>query len=125
LIADDERTNHLLVRGFLRGSPVTLWEANDGLQAVELWKSKKPSAILMDLRMPGLSGLEAARRIRALDPRGSTRLLAMSATKPSEIELAEGRPLWSGYLEKPFSKQDLLKFLSKHLTIVDDSAKSS
>lgn len=125
LIADDERTNHLLVRGFLRDSEITLWEANDGLQAVELWKAKRPRAILMDLRMPGLSGLEAAKRIRALDPRGSTRLLAMSATKPSEIELAEGRPLWSGYLEKPFSRQDLLKFLSKHLTIVDDSAKSS
>jgi len=125
LVADDERTNHLLVRGFLRASSIGLLEAHDGIQAVEVWKTKRPQVILMDLRMPGLSGLEAARRIRALDPRGTTKLLAMSATKPSLIEQAEGRSLWSGYLEKPFTKQDLLKFLSKHLTIVDDSAKSS
>lgn len=125
LIADDERTNHLLVQGFLRALPVNILGAFDGHQAVELWKKHKPELILMDLRMPGVSGLEAARRIRALDPRGTTKLLAMSASKPSVIELAEGRPLWSGYLEKPFSKQDILKFLSKHLTIVDDSLKSS
>lgn len=125
LVADDERTNHLLVRGFLRSTTLGVMEALDGLQAVAVWKAKRPQVVLMDLRMPGLSGLEAARRIRALDPRGATKLLAMSATKPSLIEQAEGRSLWSGYLEKPFTKQDLLKFLSKHLTIVDDSAKSS
>lgn len=125
LVADDEKTNQLLVQGFLKGTSVGVIEALDGFQAVEVWKRRRPQVILMDLRMPGLSGLEAARRIRALDPLGSTKLLAMSATKPSVIELAEGLPLWSGYLEKPFSKQEILKFLSKHLTIVDDSAKSS
>lgn len=125
LVADDETTNHLLIRGFLKGLPVTIHEAGDGLQAVEQWKAQRPQAILMDLRMPVLSGLEAARRIRALDPRGTTKLLAMSATRPSENELTEGRPLWAGFLEKPFSKQQIMNFLSKHLTIVDDSAISS
>jgi len=125
LVADDERTNHLVIRGFLKGTGITVLEVSDGIQAVEIWKTKRPQVILMDLRMPVLSGLEAARRIRALDPHGSTRLLAMSGTKPSPGEVAEGRSLWSGFLEKPFNKQQILNFLSKHLTIVDDFSKSS
>ncbi len=119
LVADDERTNYLLVQGFLRGTPVTILTAGDGQEAVELWKTHRPQVVLMDLRMPTLSGLEAARRIRALDTRQETRLLAMSATRMSPAEAFEGRAVWSGFLEKPFAKKDFLKFLSNHLTFVD------
>jgi CheY-like chemotaxis protein len=119
LIADDERTNFLLVQGFLKGTPVNLLTAGDGVEAVELWKQHRPRIVLMDLRMPSLSGWEAARRIRALDTQGQTCLLAMSATSLSPSEAFEGRGIWSGFLEKPFTKKDFLKFLSNHITIVD------
>jgi CheY-like chemotaxis protein len=119
LVADDERTNYLLVQGFLRGTPITILTAGDGLEAVELWKAHRPQVVLMDLRMPTLSGLEAARRIQTLDTRQETRLLAMSATRMSPAEAFEGRDVWSGFLEKPFAKKDFLKFLSNHLTFVD------
>jgi CheY-like chemotaxis protein len=124
LVADDERTSHLLVQRFLRGAAVNLISAFDGAQAVELWKVHRPRVVLLDLRMPQLSGLEAARRIRALDPQGQTRLLAMSASRPTAVELADGKNLWSGFLEKPFNGPELLKFLSKHLTFVDESSTS-
>jgi len=120
LVADDERSNHLLIRGFLRGTPVTVVSAFDGVQAVELWKQNRPLLVLMDLRMPRLSGLDAARRIRVLDPGRRTRFLAMSATRLSSAEAAEGKDIWAGFLEKPFDKKDFLKFLSKHLTFVDE-----
>lgn len=125
LVADDEPSNHLLVRGFLRGTPVNILSANSGAQAVELWKEHRPRLVLLDLRMPGVSGLEVARRIKAFDPQGRSKILAMSATRPSHAEAAEGRNLWTGFLEKPFGKQDFLKFLSKHLTFVDESVGSS
>jgi len=115
LIADDEMTNHLLVQDFLRAENLTILEASNGFQAIEVWKEKHPALILMDLRMPGLSGLEAARRIRALDPGETTKLLAMSATKPTPAEQSDGSNLWAGFLEKPFRKGDLVKFLSNHL----------
>jgi signal transduction histidine kinase/ActR/RegA family two-component response regulator len=120
LVADDEPSNHLLVKGYLRDSPVTVVTASSGSQAFELWKEHRPKAVLLDLRMPGLSGIEVARRIRAFDFERKTTILTMSASPPSPAEAAEGRNLWSGFVEKPFGKQDLLKFLSKHLTFVDE-----
>jgi len=124
LVADDEPSNHLLVKGFLRGTAVTVVNAHNGAQAVELWKVHQPRVVLLDLRMPGVSGLEVARRIRAFDLERKTKILTMSATAPSSAEAAEGRQLWSGFLEKPFGKQDFLKFMSKHLTFVDESSAS-
>ena len=121
LMADDEPSNMILVRQYLRGGPVNFVTAQDGLQAVEQWKAHQPSVVLMDLRMPGLSGWEAAQRIRALDSERKTRLLAMSAAPLTDQEAAEGKDLWSGFLEKPFSKQALLKFLANHLSFVDEA----
>src|SRR5438876_4584580 len=43
-------------------------EAGDGQQAVELWKRHEPDVTLMDLRMPGLDGVDAIYAIRACDP---------------------------------------------------------
>jgi len=124
LVADDEPSNHLLVKGFLRGTPVRILSAHSGAQAVDLWRTYRPRLVLLDLRMPGVSGVEVARRIRAFDVPKTTKVLTMSATKPSAAEESEGRQLWSGFLEKPFTKQDFLKFLSKHLTFVDESQTS-
>ncbi|HTH13046.1 MAG TPA: hybrid sensor histidine kinase/response regulator [Spirochaetia bacterium] len=124
LLADDEQTNHLLVKGFLRGTPVTVLSAGDGHEAVELWERHRPPVVLMDLRMPGLTGSEAARRIRERDPRGRSRLLAMSAFYPQGSEALPEPHLWAGFLEKPFAKGDFLNFLSNHVTFVDESGRS-
>jgi signal transduction histidine kinase len=121
LVADDEQTNHLLVKGYLRGTPITVLSAGDGHEAVELWERHRPPVVLMDLRMPGLTGPEAARRIRDRDPRGRSRLLAMSAGRPPQGDQSPDQGLWSGFLEKPFAKGDFLNFLSNHVTFVDDS----
>jgi DNA-binding NarL/FixJ family response regulator len=43
-------------------------ETGNGLQAVELWKEKRPDVTLMDLRMPGLDGVDAIHEIRTVDP---------------------------------------------------------
>ena len=117
LVADDEKTIHLLIQGFLKGSGVNIIDAFDGVQAVEMWSAQRPDVVLMDLRMPKLSGREAARRIMAIDPHSSTRLLAMSAISPASKDLADSNPLWSGYLAKPFTKQGLLRFLSRYVTL--------
>jgi hypothetical protein len=45
----------------------------------------------------------------------------MSAAPLTDAEEFEARGLWSGFLEKPFSKQTFLKFLANHLTFVDEA----
>lgn len=125
LVADDEKMVHLLVQSFLKGLPVTILEANDGFEAVEIWMAHRPDIVLMDLRMPKLSGLEAARRIYSFDPNSSTKILAMSGVRPAEGELVGGRRLWSGSLEKPFTQQELIRFLSKFVTLCHDRESGS
>lgn len=70
LIVDDQEDMRVLLSALIRrvqGCSVA-GEAIDGEQAVDLWRSLRPDVVVMDNRMPGISGLEAAERILAEDP---------------------------------------------------------
>ena len=72
VIADDER----LMRDQLRARLAEVWpelqiagEAKNGLEAVDLVQQLRPDIVFLDIRMPGLTGVDAARRIAQLPPR--------------------------------------------------------
>jgi CheY-like chemotaxis protein len=67
LIADDESSIRLLVHATIESDDYTVVEAADGAQAWSLTKELKPSLVLLDVQMPGQSGLEVLRSIKA-DP---------------------------------------------------------
>lgn len=64
LIADDDRVVLFTLAEGLREADFEVIEARDGLQALDLCRSEAPDLALLDIRMPGLDGLELARRLR-------------------------------------------------------------
>jgi CheY-like chemotaxis protein len=70
LIVDDEPDMRFLLGMSLTldGACEVTAEASDGEEAIEAWERTRPDVIVLDMRMPGLSGLDVARRILAMDP---------------------------------------------------------
>jgi CheY-like chemotaxis protein len=117
LIADDERSIRLLVRATIESDAYTIAEASNGDQAWQLIKELRPDLVLLDVHMPGLSGLEVTRAVRG-DPSlaGTSVILLTANVAQADVEagLAAGAAL---YLTKPFSPLELLTVLEKALDI--------
>ena len=111
VLADD----HVAYRAYLRslleaqGDIVVAAEASDGEGAVSAAREHEPDIVLLDLVMPGLDGIEAARRI--VGQRTSTRVLALSLHGDSKLVEAMSAAGVSGYMLKTDPLPDLLQAL--------------
>jgi len=88
LLADDHPVVRQGVRAVLEAEPSfsVLGEADDGLQAVDLVGRLKPSVLVIDLMMPGLTGLEVTRRVRKESPGTQVVVLSMHSGEPYVLE---------------------------------------
>jgi CheY-like chemotaxis protein len=92
-------------------------EATDGAQAWAMVQENKPSLVLLDVQMPGLSGLEVLRLIKADPALKKTRVILLTS-KAQETDIETG--LLAGadfYLTKPFSPLDLLSRVEEALEL--------
>ena len=106
LVAEDETIIRLDLRGLLeRAGYDVVAEARDGEEAVELARSEQPDLAIMDVKMPRLDGIEAARRILNERPIPIVMLTAYGQDELVSRALEAGV---FGYLVKPFREQDLL-----------------
>ena len=106
LIAEDETIIRLDLRDLLERAGLEVCaEAKDGEEAVELARSEHPDLALLDVKMPRLDGIEAARRI--LDERPIP-IVMLTAYGQDELVARAVEAGVFGYLVKPFREQDLL-----------------
>ncbi len=111
LLVDDQRLVREGLRVLLEMAPdvEAVLEAEDGAQALELYAQHRPDVVLMDIRMPGMDGVEATRRLLEMDPQARVLILT---TFDDDVYVLEGlRAGARGYLLKDASREDLMTAL--------------
>ncbi len=117
LIAEDNRTNRLLVSKILTMEGFELREAVNGVEAIAIWRDWQPHLILMDLRMPILDGLDATRLIKA-EPQGqNTVIIALTASAFSDQRQTFFAVGCDDFIGKPFQQEELFEKIGQHLGV--------
>ena len=109
LVVDDQLENRLLLVEMLKQVGFGTREAANGEAAITLATEWSPNAILMDVRMPGMGGLEAIRRLRALAPGKRIPIIAVSASAFEDDRRQALSAGASDFLSKPFREHELLE----------------
>ena len=111
LAAEDNKTNRLVFSKMVKALDIELAFAEDGAQAVELYRSFKPDIVFMDISMPGMDGKEATRHIRTLEDKGGAALPIVAMTAHA-MDGDEDGILSAGldhYLTKPLRKAAIIE----------------
>jgi signal transduction histidine kinase len=105
VVIEDDRRSLDLITAYLSGATITVVTARDGQSGLEAIRRDRPSAVLLDIRMPGLDGWEVLRELKQ-DPRTAHIPVVVVSIVD---ERARGAALGAaGYLVKPVSREDLL-----------------
>jgi CheY-like chemotaxis protein len=116
LVVDDHPVNREVAKLLLQALGCQTTMAGDGLEAVKAVKALRYDLILMDVRMPKLDGLAAARRIRALKgAAGKTPIVAVTAYAMPEDLAKTAEAGMDGHLAKPITSALLAEALARHL----------
>ena len=108
LIVDDFKDWRRQVRSLLQARPEwqVIAEASDGSEAVQKAEELKPDLILLDIGLPKLNGIEAARQIRQLSP--SSKIIFLSQNNDLDVVQAALGTGAQGYVYKADARSDLL-----------------
>ncbi|MDR1484386.1 MAG: response regulator [Planctomycetaceae bacterium] len=113
LVADDSSTMRKIILRSLQAVGIKdVTEAADGLQAVEFFESGKFDMVLTDWNMPGKTGLEVLKEIRAKDAKIPVIMVTTEAEKSRVLEAIQAGV--TDYLVKPFTSDTLREKLEKH-----------
>ncbi len=116
LVVDDERDIVEIICDFLQGEGYRTLAAYDGGQALEALNRYHPDAVILDIKMPVLDGLEVIRQLRANPKLTSTPVIVLTATQVIRESEERFRQLKvATWMAKPFEPVDLLNAVAKAL----------
>jgi DNA-binding NtrC family response regulator len=113
LVVDDERKIRLVLERLLAGRGYRVRMAEDGRRALAEAASEAPDLILLDLRMPGMDGLETLKRLRDSGFDGKVVIMTAFGTIPGAVEAMRAGAY--DYITKPFSNNELLLTIDRAL----------
>lgn len=111
LVAEDEDSNYELVKIVLQ-KRYKLLRAHNGIEAVNINEDEKPDLVLMDIRMPGMNGLDATRIIKEVS---QTPVIALSAYAYEENIRNALEAGCDEFMAKPFKVENLIEVVKKYL----------
>src|SRR5918992_6091279 len=117
LLADDSILQRMMTRAMLEAEGYQVLEAADGREVVDLVHLARPDLILMDVAMPSMDGVTAARRIRGqADDVAEVPIVFLSALDAAGDRASALAAGGDDYLVKPFSERELLRAVERLTT---------
>jgi len=118
MVVEDNIVNQLVIKGFLKRYNISPIVANDGKEAVELFKNNELDLIFMDCEMPELDGFEASAEIRKIQANQQSirhvKIVALSAHALEEYKIKARNVGMDDYLSKPINKRVLDRFFEEN-----------
>lgn len=114
LIVDDQFGIRILLNEVFQKEGYQTYQAANGLKAIELAKAHSPNLVLLDIKIPGMDGIEILRRLKEIDP--NIRVIIMTAYGELDI-INEAKELGAlTHFAKPFDIEELSKTVNQYLT---------
>lgn len=111
LLVDDAAFMRMRCARLLQEEGHEVLEAANGREAVEVYQAHRPDAVLMDITMPEMDGLEALRAIRAIDPHARVAMLTAMGQQAIVIEAIKSGA--RDFVVKPFERERVLAAVAK------------
>jgi DNA-binding response OmpR family regulator len=105
LVVDDELAIRELLDIFLTGEEYEVILASNGEEALELVEKEQPKAVLLDIKMPGINGIEVCRRLKAKDESKFIPIIMITASMDHRTEAVEAGA--DDIVTKPFNMEQL------------------
>jgi two-component system, chemotaxis family, chemotaxis protein CheY len=114
LVVDDAKFMRMTLTAILqKGNHVVVGEAENGNEAIQLFKSLKPDLVTMDITMPEMNGLEALRQIKQGNPNAKIIMCSAMGQQKMVVEAIEAGA--KDFIVKPFEESRVLEAINKVL----------
>ena len=108
LIVEDNEKNLKLVRDVLQVKGYETLEAGTAEDGIGIARARKPDLILMDIQLPGMSGIEALKALRAEPATAAIPVVAITASVMQQDRQEIMKAGFDGFIEKPINLRNLL-----------------
>ena len=114
LVVDDAEFLRVRISKMLTGDGFEVVEADNGLKAIDAYKTHKPDMVLMDITMPEMDGLTALKELRKIDP--AAKVIMLTALGQESVVLEAVKSGAKDFVVKPFERDRVMSAINKLLS---------